>query len=359
MNISEIDNNLRIDTTINEPDIVWLDAKQYPFAIHGVTYDNDGGRYLRMPDGIAQSVSWAVGILNDNTSGGRVRFRTNSSFIGIHAVMKNPPPFSHMPVSGKSGFDIYRKLANEESYAYYHSFVPPFGMTDGYSSGFVTDCSEAEYIINFPLYDNVKELYIALKKDALISPPSPYKYKKPIVYYGSSITQGGCASRPGNSYQAILSRRLDADFINLGFSGSCLAEDPMCEYLASLDMSVLVCDYDHNAPDPEHLQKTHFHLYETIRKAQPELPILFLSAPCILLKKDQFTERRSIIYHTYQTALDNGDKNVYFIGGEELFDGECWDSCTVDGTHPNDLGFYRMAMRIEETLKIMLEQHKK
>lgn len=357
MNITEIDKNLKVDTTINEPDITWFNVKNYPFTIHGVVYDNTAGRYLRMPDEIAQSVSQGVGLLNDNTAGGRVRFYTNSSFIGIHAVMKNPPPFSHMPIMGKSGFDLYRRLDSNDSFVYYHSFVPPLGMTDGYSAGFTTDSCSAEYIINFPLYDNVKELYIALKKDAFLSEPTAYTHKKPVVYYGSSITQGGCASRPGNSYQAIISRRLDTDFINLGFSGSALAETAMCEYLSKLEMSVFVCDYDHNAPDPEYLRKTHFHLYETIRKSQPNLPIIFLSAPCILLKNSQFNERRSIIYNTYQTALSLGDKNVYFIGGEELFDGECWDNCTVDGTHPNDLGFYRMAMRTEKTLKIILAQH--
>ena len=142
----------------------------------------------------------------------------------------------------------------------------------------------------------------------------------------------------------------NAQYVNLGFSGSALAEDAIAQYLAGLDMSVFVCDYDHNVPDAAYLRQTHFRLYETIRKAQPELPIIFLSAPCILLKKDPFTERRKIIYDTYQAALNKGDKNVYFIGGEELFAGDGWDSCTVDGTHPNDLGFYRMAMRIEKTL---------
>ena len=356
MNISEIDKNLKVDTAINEPDIVWLDAKNAPFRIYGLLYDDELGKYLRLPDHIAQSTSTAVGILNDNTAGGRVRFRTNSGFIGIYAVMKNAPPFSHMPATGKSGFDLYHKTDDREGFVYYHSFIPPCGMTDGYASGFTTDGCDAEYIINFPLYDNVQALYIALKKDALLSAPSAYTYEKPVVYYGSSITQGGCASRPGNSYQAILSRWLDTDYVNLGFSGSALAEDAMVQYLAGLDMSVFVCDYDHNVPNTAYLRQTHFRLYETIRKAQPELPIIFLSAPCILLKKDPFTERRKIIYDTYQTALNRGDKNVYFIGGEELFAGDGWDSCTVDGTHPNDLGFYRMATRIEKTLNFVLKQ---
>ena len=128
----------------------------------------------------------------------------------------------------------------------------------------------------------------------------------------------------------------------------------MVQYLAGLEMSIFVCDYDHNAPDAEYLKKTHLPLYRTIRAKQPELPIIFLSAPNILLDPKGWEPRRNVIRETYQTALAEGDKNVYFIDGAELFDGDDWDSCTVDGTHPNDLGFYRMAMRIKKEIARLL-----
>ena len=197
---------------------------------------------------------------------------------------------------------------------------------------------------------------IYLEKDAVILEATPYSHNVPIVYYGSSITQGGCASRPGNSYQAIISRRLDADYINLGFSGSGKAEEAMVQYLAELEMSVFVCDYDHNTPDVEYLKKTHLPLYRTVRTKQPNLPIILISAPNILMNPEGFLTRREVIRETYQIALDEGDKNVYFIDGAELFAGEDWDSCTVDGCHPNDLGFYRMAMRIEKELVRCLDK---
>lgn len=350
MKIEEIDKNLLVNTDIAEPDIVWLDVRQAPIVISGVSYDEERGCYTRMPQEIADQVSKAVSYLNTNTAGGRVRFRTNSEFIGIRAVMSNNQLMSHITLAGQSGFDLYRRKDGENMECFYHAFIPPMGMSTGYSAPFSTDGAMADYTINFPLYDGVKELYIALKKDAVISEPTPYCHMVPVVYYGSSITQGGCASRPGNSYQAIISRRLDTDYINLGFSGSGKAEKVMVQYIAGLKMSVFVCDYDHNALDAEYLEKTHITFYRTVREKQPDLPIIFVSAPDILLTPKDWTARREVIRETYQTAVDEGDKNVYFIDGGELFEGEAWDSCTVDGVHPNDLGFYRMAMRIEKEI---------
>ena len=349
MRIDEIDQNLRIETDITEPDLVWLNARSAPFVISGVMYDEARGRFCRIPQEIAEETNEGVADLNRCTAGGRVRFRTNSTYIAIRAVMETNFLMSHITLIGQSGFDLYHDGI------YHSSFKPPMGMRTGYSSGAELSGKMEEYTINMPLYDGVKELYIALKKDALLEAPTPYRCEKPVVYYGSSITQGGCASRPGNAYQAILTRRLDAEHINLGFSGSGRAEQVMADYLASLEMSVFVCDYDYNTLGPDHLRQTHPNLYRTVRQAHPTLPIIFISAPTVLINPG-FSERREIVRATYEMAMAEGDQNVYYIDGGELFAGECWDACTVDGVHPNDLGFYRMAMRIEKTLKPVLEE---
>ncbi len=354
MRIDEIDKNLKVETDIQEPDLVWLNVRQAPFMISGIFYDEEQGCFVRLPQKIADRVSEGVADLNHHTAGGRVRFRTNSSCIAIKAVMATEYLMSHITLIGQSGFDLYHKYENSEDDIYYQTFRPPMGMRTGYSSAVMTDGKMAQYTINFPLYDGVKELYIALKKDAVLEAPMPYYYEKPIVYYGSSITQGGCASRPGNSYQAIISRRLNADHINLGFSGSGRAEAEMVQYLASLDMCAFVCDYDYNCLSAEHLWQTHMPLYRAVRDAHPDLPIILISAPTVLKDPENFSERRAAVRATYDAAIADGDNNVYYIDGAELFAGECWDSCTVDGVHPNDFGFYRMAMRIEKTLKSIL-----
>ncbi len=355
MRIEDIDQNMKIETDVTEPDIVWFDAKRSPFLLHGISYDEKLGRYVRMPQEVAATVNSGVKILSTFTAGGRLRFKTNSKFIAIHAIQENHNLMNHFTLLALSGFDLYRK--NEAGFEiYYHSFRPPMGMKEGYTSPLHTDGAFTEYTLNFPIYDNVKELYIALKKDAIIEEASPYKIEKPIVYYGSSITQGCCASRPGNSYQAMLSRRLNVEHINLGFSGSAKAEAPMVEYLASLckNASAFVCDYDHNAPNPEYLEQTHLPLYRAVREANPDLPILLISAPDVSLKPAAWLPRLEIVRKTYLIAKSEGDEKIWFLPGNKLFEGIGWDSCTVDGCHPNDLGFFRMANAIEPYLREML-----
>lgn len=163
-------------------------------------------------------------------------------------------------------------------------------------------------------------------------------------------------SHPGNSYQNIISRRLNIDYINLGFSGSAMGEPAMAEYMATIPMSVFVSDYDHNTPTYEHLTKTHFALYETIRKKNPDLPYVMVTRPDYWNHMDieERLKRRHHIIDNYNKALALGDKNVYFIDGKEFFAGKYADMCTVDGTHPNDLGFALMAYRIGAVLEKIL-----
>ncbi len=361
MRIEEIDKNLAVETTIEEPDLVWFDAKEAPFEIYGVKYDEEEGCYVRMPQAAAQAVSRGVSVLRKWTAGGRVRFHTDSTYIAIRAVMENSKPASHMPLTAQSGFDLYHKDKKGKE-IYYHTLVPPQGITEGYSSGKHTDGADTDYTINFPLLDGVKELYIALKKDAHVSAPTPYTVEKPVVYYGSSITHGACASRPGNTYEAFISRNLDADHINLGFSGKAKGELAMAEYIASLDMSAFVMDYDHNTPSEQHLLETHEPFFKAIRAANPDLPVIFVTAPNTRLRGDanyfsrgNLGTRRNIIRRTYENALIAGDDNVYFINGYDLFNGDGYDACTVDGTHPNDLGFFRMSQVIGKMVKKALK----
>jgi hypothetical protein len=182
-----------------------------------------------------------------------------------------------------------------------------------------------------------------------------YRDLSPIVYYGSSITQGACASRPGNIYQNIICRRNNIDYVNLGFSGSGFAEDTMVDYLCGLEMSAFVCDYDHNAPNVSHLEATHRKMYEKIRAAHPELPYIMISRVDFDCEYYENIKRRDVIIDTYRYARATKDKNVYFIDGASVFRGPYQDLCTTDGCHPTDLGFYRMAMGMLPTLKKILK----
>lgn len=212
--------------------------------------------------------------------------------------------------------------------------MPPFQIDGGYESVIDFDAVKMrEITINFPLYSGVCALYIGLADGSAVEEPAPYTCEKPVVYYGSSITQGGCASRPGNSYQAVIARRLNCNYINLGFLGSAKGEKEIAEYIAQLDMSVFVYDYDHNAPDAAFLEATHRPMFEQIRMRRPELPVIMLTRPNHVPGR-QTDERIRIVYNTYETAVQAGDQNVYFINGQEIFHYRDPDMMTVDGNAP-------------------------
>ena len=343
--ISKIDKNFKIETKIEKSDIKFHNVLTSPFKIHGVFYE--GGKFRRMPEAVAKAVSPGVHILHSNTAGGRVRFKTDSPYIAINAKMPSVGKMSHFALCGSSGFDLY------VDGVYCRSYLPPFDISDGYEGiAEMLKSGMKEVLINFPLYSDVSELYIGLRQGAFVGEGKNYKTDQPIVYYGSSITQGGCASRPGNSYESIVSRRLDADYINLGFSGNAKAEPEIAEYISKLDMSVFVYDYDHNAPTIEHLENTHEKMFCFIREAKPDLPIVLMSRPKYRLTDDE-KQRFDIIKKTYEKAVAAGDTNVYLIDGGTLM-ALAKDEGTVDDCHPNDLGFASMAKVVGDLLEKIL-----
>lgn len=347
---SVIDSNFKIETKIQQDDLRFYDPRQKPFQICGVFYEN--GKFRRLPESVAEATSPGVLRLHSQTAGGRIRFQTDSPYVAIYAKMSGISRMSHFPMSGTAGFDLYAKAEGEEE-RFINSFVPPYDITDGFESIIRFDTPKMrEITINMPLYSGVDMVYIGLQEGAKILPPKPYKPIKPIVYYGSSITQGGCASRPGSAYESTICRRLGVDYVNLGFSGNAKGEQTVADYIAGLDMSVFVYDYDYNAPTVEHLQITHDKMFQTIRAAHPEIPIVMMSRPKVYLN-DAEVQRREIVRTTYQNAKDRGDENVYFISGAELM-AYAGNEGTVDGVHPTDLGFASMAQVLGDLLETLI-----
>ena len=249
--------------------------------------------------------------------------------------------------SGSIGCDLYGGKR------YFGTYIPPIDVTDHYEGVVdIFDPEEREYTINMPLYSGVEKVYVGLKEGCTLKAASDYAITKPIVYYGSSITHGGCASRPGNNYESIIGRTLDCDFINLGFAGNAKGEVAIAEYIAGLDMTAFVYDYDHNAPSVEYYRETHERMFKIIRAAQPDLPIIMMTRPKYYINREE-TERLQIMLTTYENAVAAGDKNVYFISGKDLMR-YCGDEGTVDTCHPTDLGFLRMADRLEPVLRQIL-----
>ena len=315
------------------------------FDLYGVLYDEDLHQFVRMDHIFANNVSEKVGYLATQTSGGRLRFSTDSSEIGISVTYPLLHPMSNMALTGSCGFALLEKTG--DIYKTVAMFRPQPNERNGYT-GEVTIKQKGihEYILFFPLYNSISELKIFLEADANLYESQKYRDIAPILYYGASIDQGACASRPDCSYPAMLSKWNDIDYINLGFSGNCKGEPAMAEYLSNIDCSLFFMAYDGNV-SVEHLRKTHYKFYEIYRRARKEVPIVFMSVPCF----DNYPnteERRQILRQSYMKARGQGDDNVYFIDGETLFGPEDREICTVEGIHPNDLGFYRIAKVINE-----------
>ncbi len=347
MDVSKLDKNF-ITHNANFDEYDWYDATDKPFELFGVYFDEKEKIFTRMPKKEREKVSAHVNVLATYTSGGRLRFRTDSPYIAVQSTQPcalNPNKGSLITFCGFSFYanNLFCNTTMPASNAIYPEGEKEF-FYDGVihvrhdiaSSGNVYD---GELV--FPLYNGVNGLKIGIKKGYKVLPPKKYSYTKPVVFYGSSITQGGCASRPGIDYVNRISRMLDVDIVNLGFSGNAKGEKEMAEYISKIDASVFVMDYDYNAPTVEHLQQTHEPFYKIVREKNPNLPIIFVSRP----NTDHDAsakERLEVIEKTYFNAKSRGEK-VELINGATLFQGEGREDCTVDGVHPNDVGFERMA----------------
>ena len=340
IDIAKIDPNFKISEAFGREDVVLRSCLEAPFSIHGVTHDGEG--FCRLPKKLAESVNPSIAALSRHTAGGRVRFRTDSPFVALHLVSPSLGRMSHFAATGSAGLDLYADGV------YKKTVIPPPDKTS--YSGIIElgERKMRDIEINFPLYSRVTDIEIGLLPDAAVEAPKPYRYATPAVFYGSSITQGGCASRPGTCYQGHISRYFDLDYINLGFSGNAKGEIALAEYIASLPVSVFFMDYDNNPPTVQHLRETHEPFFLAVRKAHPDIPVIMMSRPKpFSMLCDWEIERREVIRTTYENARSRGDKNVYFIDGETLTALSGTEGM-VDGCHPTDLGFFSEARALIE-----------
>ena len=348
MKIETIDRNFRA-ATVGDLDFQFTDVRQAPFALEGFPWGDPDHPFCRLPPAMTEADvnAGALQLGRHTTTGGAVRFRTDSPQIAIRAKLSHSSDMNHMPRAGSAGFDIY--LGTGRDARHFGTAQPSPHEVD-----LVRVLAQApqggglkDWCVNFPLYGGAESVEIGIRPGSRLEAPAPHAVARPVLFYGSSITQGGCASRPGNVYTSMLCRAVDAPQINLGFSGSAKGEPAVARAIASLDLAGFVMDYDHNAPSVEHLQQTHEPFFKLVREARPELPILLLSRCDIWLDADEPSreanlERRDIVMRTYLNARAQGDRQVFFVDGIGLFGDQDRGACAVDRCHPNDLGFHRM-----------------
>jgi len=354
----ETDKNLIVAEKIGKPDVKLYDVRESPFSLYGFYNPREESLFRRLPADVAEATSEPVARIAKAPAGGRVRFATDSSYVAIKAVMPVVGRSSHIPLAVTSGFDLYEDYPDIGESRFIKAFLPKYDLLGGYEQ--VIDVGERKmryYTINFPISSNVSELYVGIEENATLSEGLKYRNERPIVIYGSSIVHGTGATRPGYVYSNMLTRRLNMDVINLGFGGNAKGEDAIVDYMRELDMCIFICDYDHNAPNVEHLRNTHRRLYERFREVKPDTPYVIISRPNIATNRvSNPDERRGVVYDTLRYAKEKGDDRIWYIDGESFFLGANENDCTIDTVHPNDMGYSLMVDGIEATIrKIMMD----
>lgn len=344
-----------------EPVVFW--AEKAPFRIHGVCPEKENGLFARIPKSVAEQTSERVALLYTNTAGVRLRFATDSSFVAI-AALYPAMTFSSLLCAAQSGtsafcFDLYvdgehRSVLCPEDFIRQTGSVVSFDLGDGRYEALAPFGTKRmrQITLCFPAFVNVSDVFVGLEKGATVEAATPYVNDRPVVFYGSSITQGACASRAGNSYPNVLSRKFHFDYINLGFAGACTAEMPMIDYLCRLPMHLLVYDYDHNTPSVEHLRATHLRGLRKLREAHPDIPIVLLSKPNRHNGKEEALARMQVIRESYEALRRESNAPVHFVDGQRIFESHDPSMMTIDGTHPTDLGFFCMAEALSEVFQL-------
>ena len=312
------------------------------FTVHGT--DN---YFRRMPEEIAKTVSSEVLRQSKLPAGGRIRFRTDSPQIYVRVEFANREL--------NNGFEI-------TSGGRRSGHCPPDENADFLEGTFYSEmCGEGkrscDITVFLPRTVQLKRAVIGIEDGRKLEDAEPYKITAPIVFYGSSITMGACVGLPARTYTALVSEALGADHLNLGFGGAAKGEPEMARYIATLKMSAFVMDYDHNADTAEYLRETHKPFFDTVRRAQPDLPILLMSRPNTDSDFEGSCAARRVILDTFHAALDAGDKHVDFVDGFYLFGNYSRELCiTEDGCHPSELGAQRMADTVYPRLKALTER---
>ena len=239
-NFVNLDKNMIVNATIGDVPVTWHDVRKPPFDLYGFYNPTTEEFFHRLPMDVAAATSPAVEKLSQESAGGRVRFTTDSPYIAIRATFRVVGRSSHLTMVSSAGFDLY--MDDDFGSRYMKEFRMPIDMENSYEqiAQIKPRPGMHAYTINFPVHAVVETLEIGLKPDAEIDTATPYRDLDPVIFYGSSIVHGTAASRPGYIYPAIISRELNLDFRNIGFSGMAKGEEPLARWMATLPMSVFV-----------------------------------------------------------------------------------------------------------------------
>ncbi|HBG78141.1 MAG TPA: hypothetical protein DDW84_04730 [Phycisphaerales bacterium] len=334
----------------NDPNskLTWFDAKV--IGVEGKGWTDTEGYYERVPAKAKGILTNAALNYGKHSSGLYVRFVTDSNTISARWKLRNKElSMFHMTAVGVSGLDLY--VHDNNTWRLVGIGRPlQFPVNECVLAGDIIP-GTYEYILYLPLYNTVEQLEIGVDPGSMFAKASKQTVK-PIVFYGSSIVQGACASRPGMSHVAILGRRMNRPTINFALAGNALMEPEVADLLCELDPAVYVLDAVPNC-HVGCLNANFEKFVVKIRSAHPDTPLIFFEEICYpnefhTLQKP--TQNDNITFlKLFKQLQDKGVKNIYYITSKDFIgtDGEAF----VDLIHPTDLGFMRMADALEPVLK--------
>jgi lysophospholipase L1-like esterase len=341
------------EATKEDVNVVWHDVRTLTVEGQGWPEKELKAPFDRLPAKAEGKVRSAVWGLSHDSAGICVRFASDSPAIHCRwTVLKTNLALPHMAATGVSGVDLYVQTG---SGWHWLATGRPTNTTNSVALVTALRKERHEYLLYLPLYNGVSSVEIGINRETAISPlPREDKGAKPIVFWGTSITQGGCASRTGMVHTAILGRRFNVPVINLGFSGNGKMEPEVAELLAEVDAAVYVIDCLPNCTASEVTERT-APLVRILRKARPATPIVlvedrsYADAFLIAARKGRNATARAALQTEFNKLIAAGEKNLHYIAGETLLGADGED--TVDGSHPTDLGFVRQAEAMAKVLR--------
>lgn len=300
-------------------------------------------RYDRLPLSYKEIVRKPVWDLSKASAGMSIRFLSNSTSISVKWTVLNNFKMNHMAETGIKGIDLY--FNNKGNWQYLNTARPDSIHNESLLiSNMASEMREFKMFL--PLYDGLVNIEVGIDSNSVIKKPLKNN-RKPIVFYGTSITQGGCASRPGMAHTNIISRKLNIDCINFGFSGNGRMEQPIAKVISELDPAFYVIECLPNMMSAEQITERTIPLVKTIREKRPETPIVFVEnfiyEPSILDEEmdAKIKKLNTALKTEYTKMIEDGYSNLYYVNSENATGDD--HEGTVDGVHFTDLGFIRYA----------------
>lgn len=302
-----------------------------------VICDNKG-QFFRLMSRERKKCSKLIKNMSLYSAGFFIEFRTDASEIWIEAHYLKHMQLTNMSVKGISGLDVY--ILNSSNQWDYFCNLEPNGLSSMKIIRNIQFSSTGTKSVRIylPSYASIRSVYIGFLNKTIIY-PHLHNQTKPIIFYGSSITQGCAAAHVGENYVNKLSRKLGLDQINYGFSESAFGEPEIAKMIANFESSGIVIEYDHNA-NIETLKRTHYNFYRIIREKRKDVPIILVSrlSGGLSITQKEAEHRFEIISRTYSLAKEIGDNRIYLVNGNKLLENENKKLYFADDRHPNSKG---------------------